>query len=140
MKMEIAKADVWAASIKDKPGALNEKLDALAQGGVNLEFVIARRSPEKKGAGVVFVTPIKGAKGISAAKKAKFKKTASLHDVRVTMTDKPGLGAKLSGAIAEAGVNLRGFSGVALGRKAIFHLAFDKAAEASKAVRVLKKL
>ena len=43
MKLQVTKEDVWAASIKDRPGGLNEKLEALAAVGVNLEFVIARR-------------------------------------------------------------------------------------------------
>ncbi len=58
--MKTQRVDTWAAAIKDQPGALAAKFKALAAAGVNLEFVIARRSPEKRGAGVVFVTPVKG--------------------------------------------------------------------------------
>ena len=38
MKMEVSRVDVWAASIKDRPGALAKKLEDLAQAGINLEF------------------------------------------------------------------------------------------------------
>jgi len=138
MKLDISRVDVWAASIKDRPGGLAKKLDALAQAGANLEFVIARRAPEKKGTGVVFVTPIKGAKQIKAAKKVGFGKTASLHELRVAAADKPGLGAKLAKQLAEAGINLRGMSGAAIGKRAIFHLAFDSNADANQAMRLLK--
>ncbi|MFQ6035580.1 MAG: amino acid-binding protein [Sedimentisphaerales bacterium] len=138
MKLDISRVDVWAASIKDRPGELAKKLDALSQAGANLEFVIARRAPERPGTGVVFVTPIKGAKQIKAAKKAGFSKAASLRGLRVTAVDKPGLGAKLTKQLAEAGINLRGFSGAAIGKRAIFHLAFDSNADASKAMRTLK--
>ena len=58
MKLDITRVDVWAATIKDRPGGLAQKLDALAKAGTNLEFLISRRTPEKPGRGVVFVTPI----------------------------------------------------------------------------------
>ena len=138
MKLDISRVDVWAVSIKDRPGGLAEKLDALAQAGANLEFVIARRAPEKKGTGVVFVTPIKGARQIKAAKKAGFVKTASLRGLRIAAVEKPGLGAKLTKQFGEAGINLRGMSGAAIGKRAIFHLAFDSNTDASKAMRILK--
>ena len=140
MKLKVAKEDVWAATIKDRPGGLTEKLEALAAVGVNLEFIIARRQGTKKGTGVVFVTPIKGLKREQAAKKAGFKKSRSLHSLRVYAADKPGLGAVLTRALADAGINLRGFSAAAIGRKCVLHLAFDKAADAAKAARILKKI
>lgn len=139
MKLDIKRVDVWAAGIKDRPGALAEKLEALSKAGANLEFVIARRTHEKAKNGVVFVTPIKGARTMQAAKKAGFKKTGSLHGLRISCADKRGLGAKLTSVLGEAGINLRGFSGAAIGKKAIFHLAFDSNAAAGKAAALLKK-
>ena len=89
MALKVERVDVWAARMKDVPGGLNAKLGPLAEAGANLEFVIARRSPEKKGTGVVFVTPIKGAAQITVAKKAGFNKTSTLHSVRIEGPDKP---------------------------------------------------
>ena len=140
MKLDISRMDVWISSIKDRPGGLAEKLDTLARAGANLEFVIARRSPEKPGTGVVFVTPIKGASQVKAAKRVGFKKSKTLHGLRIAAVDKPGLGAKLTQQIADAGINLRGFSAAAIGRRAIFHLAFDSTADTNKAMRWLKKI
>ena len=138
MKLDVTRVDVWAASIKDRPGGLAKKLDALAQAGTDLEFAIARRESKKPGKGVVFVTPIKGAGQIRAAKKAGFAKTVSLRGVRITTVDRPGLGAKLTKRLADAGINLRGLSAASIGRRAIFHLAFDSADDANKAFRLLK--
>ncbi len=140
MKVKVSRTDVWAAELEDHPGSLAEKLDALAKAGVNLESIISRRSPEKPGKGVMFVTPIKGAKQTKAAKDAGFVKTESLHSVRIEGNDKPGLGAMISKALADAGLNLRGLSGAALGRRVVGYLALDSAADAAKAVAVLKKL
>ena len=140
MKLDVSRVDVWAARIKDRPGGLAQKLNALAQAGANLEFVIARRAPGKPKTGVVFVTPIKGARQVKAAKQAGFKKTASLRGLRIAAGDRPGLGAKLTTQLADAGINLRGFSGAAIGKRAIFHLAFDSNADAGKAIRCLKAI
>jgi len=140
MKLKVSRTDTWAAAIDDRPGGLGDKLAALAAAGVNLEFIIARRAPEQRGSGVVFVTPLKGAKQIKAADAAGFQKTGSLHTLRVQGADKPGMGAKLTQALAEAGLNLRGFSAAALGKQYVAHLALDTANAAAKATAVLKKL
>ena len=140
MKMEITREDVWVATMKDQPGSLAGKLATLSEAGANLEFIIARRSPDKPGTGVVFITPLKGAPQLKAAKSAGFKKSKSLHSLRLLTADKPGLGTLITQALAENGINLRGFSGAAIGKKTVFHLAFDTTAAATKAVRVLKKM
>ncbi len=140
MKLDIARVDIWAASIKDRAGGLCDKLQALADAGANLEFLVARRVQKKPGTGVVFITPIKGAAQIRAAKKAGFRKTTSLHAVRIAATNRSGLGATITGAIADAQLSMRGASAAAIGKKAIMHLAFDSREDAAKAVRYLKKL
>jgi hypothetical protein len=138
MRIEVSRVDVWAASIEDRPGGLAEKLDVLAQAGVDLEFIVARRSSSSPGIGVVFVTPIKGPKQVRAARKAGFEKTKSLHGIRISTGNKPGFGAELTRQFAGAGLNLRGFSGAAITNRAIIHAAFDSEADAAKAMRLLK--
>lgn len=138
--MKAQRVDTWAASMKDKPGALAAKLKALSAAGVNLEFVVARRAPEKPGTGVVFVTPIKGPKQCGAAGAAGFKKTRSLHTVRIEGADKRGQGARLAQVLADAGLNLRGVSAAAFGKRFVCHIALDTGAAAAKAVRVLSDL
>jgi len=139
MSLQVDRVDVWAAGVQDKPGRLAEKLRMLADGGANLEMVISRRAPEHSGTGVVFVTPIKGTGQMRAAKQAGFDKTESLHSVRIEGADKPGIGAQITGALGDASVNLRGFSAAAVGRKFVCYLALDSAADAAKAIRVLKR-
>jgi hypothetical protein len=140
MKLKVTKTDVWAAMIKDQPGGLAEKLQTLARAGVNLEFLIGRRAPDRPGQGVVFITPIKGAKQKKAAEAAGFQKTTSLHSVRVQGQDKAGIGACMARALSEAGLNLRGISAAAIGKQFVTHLALDSAADAAKAIAILKKL
>ena len=137
--MKTQRVDTWAAAIDDKPGALASKLKMLAAAGVNLEFVVARRS-ETPGKSVVFITPIKGGKQIAAAGEAGFRKSSSLHTVRIEGADKSGQGARVLQTLAEKGLNLRGISAAAIGKKFICHIALDTDADVSKAVRALQKL
>jgi hypothetical protein len=140
MKFKVSRVDVWAATIKDRPGGLAEKLSALSRVGANLEFVIARRAPERRGQGVVFLTPIKGGRQTKAARAAGFMKTGGLHSLRVEGKDRPGLGAKLTQKLAAARINLRGFSAAAMRGRFVAYLALDTAAAARKAMTLLKGL
>jgi len=140
MALKVERVDTWAATIKDQPGGLSAKLETLAAAKVNLEFIIARRSPDKPGTGVVFAVPITGAAGLAAAKKAGFKKTPSLHSLRIEGPDKPGQGARITAALAEAGINLRGFSAAAIGKKFVANVAVDTSAAAVKAMKVIAGL
>jgi hypothetical protein len=139
MAYTVKKVDVWAGEIEDRPGGLGETLSALGESGANLEFIVSRRAADKPGTGVVFLTPIKGAKQKNAAQKAGLSTTDSLHSVRVEGPDRAGLGMKMTQALKDAGVNLRGLSAAALGRRAITYLAFDNAGDADTAMRALKK-
>jgi len=138
--MKTQRVTTWAAAIEDQPGELAAKLRALAVAGVDLEFLIARRAPEKRGTGVVFITPVEGAKQSRAAKAAGFRKTGNLHTVRIEGDDKPGLGARLTQAFADQGLNLRGFSAAAIGNKFVCHVAVDSEADAAKAMRIVRSL
>lgn len=138
--MKAQRVDTWVAPLEDQPGSLAAKLNALAEAGANLEFIIARRAPDKPGTGVVFLTPIKGAKQVRAAKAAGFHKSAHLQAVRLEGTDKAGLGAKITAALAAQGLNLRGLSAAALGGKFICHVAVDSAADAAKVARAVRGL
>jgi hypothetical protein len=140
MPYEISKMDVWAGSIEDRPGGLAEKLEALTEAGANLEFLIARRAPDKPGTGVVFLSPLKGAKQTKTARGLGLQKAESLRSVRVEGPDKPGMCAKVATALADAGINARGVSAAALGKKSVQYFAFDSVADAGNAIRVLKKL
>jgi hypothetical protein len=139
MPYTIKKVDVWAGEIADRPGGLASTLAAMNKSGANIEFVVARRAPEKPGTGVVFLTPIKGAKQKSAAQQAGLATSESLYSVRIEGPDRAGLGAQMTDALAGAGINVRGISAAALGKRAISYLAFDSAADSDAAVKILKK-
>ena len=140
MSLTVTKVGVWAAQIEDKPGALAKLLGSLAGAGADLECVIARRDPSKPGKGVAFLTPVEGANVRKAAKAEGLAPAEKLATLKVEGYDSPGLGFRITSAIAESGVNLRGVSGAVVGRKFVVYLGFDGNAEADKAARALKVL
>ena len=137
MAHEITKEDVWVGEIEDRTGGVAEKLEAVSRVGVNLEFVIARRAPDKPGKGVVFMAPFRGEESVRAALQAGLSQWTSASTLRVEGPDRPGLGALIAWAVANEGINLRGISGAKLGERSVFYLAFDSANDADKASEAL---
>lgn len=140
MTIKASRNEVWMAVIDDRAGGAAEKLEALARAGANLEVVFARRTPEHPGQGILFAGPIEGAKVTRAAQEAGFKKSETIHGVRVEGSDKPGLGAKMARALADAGISFRGVQASVIGRNFLSFIALDTAEDAVKAVKVLRKL
>jgi hypothetical protein len=140
MVLDIAKVDVWAADVEDRVGGLADKLAPLAAAGANLQLVLARGESSRPGEGVVFITGLKGAKQARAADKAGFLKTQTLPSLRVEGPDKPGLGARITRALAAAGVSFRGLSGLAIGKRFAVFIAFDSKKDQATAARVLRKV
>ena len=140
MSLTVTKMDVWAAQIEDKPGGLAKLLGALAGAGADLECLVARRDPSKAGKGVAFLTPVKGADVRKAAKAEGLAPAEKIATLKVEGNDKSGLGFRITSAIADSRVNLRGVSGIVVDRKFVAYLGFDGKADADKAARALKAL
>jgi hypothetical protein len=138
MEWMVEKEDVWIASLEDKPGALAGKLTALSDAGADLDFVIARRSPERPGMGVVFVTPLTEDAELKAATAIGFSAINRLHSVRVEGVNEPGIGGKITDKLAAAGINLRGFSSAVIGNRFVLHIGFDTAEIREKAILTIK--
>ncbi|CAL8479825.1 ACT domain-containing protein [Caballeronia sp. S22] len=139
MELHVERVDVWAATIDDKPGGLAQVLNALRDAGVDLQFVVARRTPEASGKGVVFVAPLQGESEIRAATQAGFSVTPSLHSVRVMGMDQLGIVARVTEMLADGGVNLRGVSAAVLGSQFIAYIAVDSLQDTETAMDILQR-
>lgn len=139
MDLIVEHAEVWAATIDDEPGGLAAVLTALREVGADLKSVISRRAPEEPGKGVVFVTPLQGDVEIAAAAQVGFNVTKTLHSVRIVGPDRPGIIATLTQKLADAGINLRGFSASALGTQFVAYAAVDSLHDAKKVVDLLRQ-
>jgi hypothetical protein len=126
--------------MQDQPGGLARILEALANARASVDCVIARRQPDKPGSGVAFITPIKGKKAQESARAGGVNPAQGIATLRVEGSDKPGLGAKIVRAIADANVNLRGVSAAVIGNKFVAYFGFDSADDAAKAAKALKSV
>ena len=139
MDLIVEHVDVWAVSIEDEPGSLAQILIPLRDAGANLDFIIARRAPEKPGKGVVFVTPLRGDAEVAAAAYLGFNITNSVNSVRIEGVNKPGVAAKLTEKLAEAKINLRGFSASVSGARFIMYIGLDTSEDAEKVLNILQQ-
>jgi predicted amino acid-binding ACT domain protein len=140
MALKVTKIAVWAAKIKDRPGALGAMMKALAGAGANLECVIARRQPDKPGTGVVFLTPLKGRRTLAAARTCGFRAAHQVATLKIEGADRRGVGAKIARAVGAAGVSMRGLSAAVVSGKFVGYIAFDSRVDAAKAAKALKAL
>ena len=140
MDLIVKRVNVWAASIRDEVGGLSQLLIGLREAGTDLDFIIARRTAGKPGAGVVFVTPLRGDEQIAAAAELGFNVTHSIESVRIEGDNKAGIAAELAEKLATAGINLRGFSAAVIGPRFIIYIGLDTAADAEKAIEILKQV
>jgi hypothetical protein len=135
----VERVDVWVATIPDRPGGLAEVLATLREAGADLQFIIARRTPEEPGKGVVFVTPLQGDREIRTAAQVGFNVTRALHSVRIMGPDRPGIAAELTQKMADGGINLRGFSASVIGTQFVAYVAVDSLGDANRAIEILEK-
>ncbi len=140
MELVVERVDVWAATIQDRPGALAAVLSGLHKAGADLQFIIARRAPDKPGTGVVFVTPLQGDREVRAASQLGFNVTQSLHTLRVMGQDRAGIVAELTRALAEGGVNLRGLSASVIGSQFVAYVGLDSREDTIRATDILSRL
>lgn len=140
MDLDVERVDVWAATIQDEKGALASLLKGLQKAGADLQFVIARRSPDRPGKGVVFVAPLLGEQETIAASQLGFNVTQTLQSVRVRGLDRAGVVADLVQALGDGGLNLRGVSASVIGSQFIAFLGFDSPKDATAAIDILGRL
>jgi hypothetical protein len=126
----VERVHVWSASLVDKPGGLSTILRGLDEAGADLDFIIARRAPEKPGTGVVFLSPIRGDREVRAASTLGFNLSSSIAAVRIEADNE---------LIADEAINIRGFSGAVIGRRYIAYIGFDSPVDANKAVDIIKE-
>jgi hypothetical protein len=140
MAVRITSVDVWAGELEDQPGGLARVLEALAGGGARLQCCIARRQPDKPGTGVAFLTPVSGARAQSAARAAGMSPADDVATLRVQGPDAPGLGARLTRAVEQAGVNMRGLSAAVVGNQFVAYFGFDSQSDADAAAQAMRRV
>jgi hypothetical protein len=117
---------------------VDKVLAPLADTGANLECVIARREHGAPGTGVCFISPVRGRKVEDAAVAAGFSPANDVPTLRVEGPDQAGLGHRITRAVADAGVNMRGLSAMTLNGKFVAYLGFDDPEAADRAAQAIR--
>jgi hypothetical protein len=137
MAYQISEQYVCAGAIEDRTGALAEKLSALRDGGLDLEMIVSRR--DQAGWALVFVSPLRTEQDIELAEKVGLRREGNLQTLRIEGPNARGVGARITTALAEAGISLRGYWAAALGDQCVTHIAFDSDEEGQRAKTVLER-
>ena len=135
MAFEVTTADVWTAELEDRLGALAERVEALQAAGANLEMALVRPAGNT---GLLCVAPIIGDAQTRAAEKARLKKDASLHALRIAGSDSPGLIAGIARTLADARIDISAVWAAALGKRSALYISFASNADAKRALQLLR--
>jgi predicted amino acid-binding ACT domain protein len=117
---------------------LNKVLAPLAEAGVDLQVVMGYHYHGAATKAAIEVAPVTGKKAIAAARKAGLA-PSTIPTLLVEGENKVGLGAAITQAIAEAGINLHFLVGQVIGAKFSAVIGFPDDAASRKAATLIKK-
>ena len=81
---------------------------------------------------------MKGRKATEAAAMAGLRPATGMAALHVEGPDRPGLWARMTSAVADADINLRGLSAAVLGNRFAAYMAFDSPKVAEKAAKAIR--
>jgi hypothetical protein len=138
MPVSVKKISLWRAEVDNKPGMLAATLAPLASAGADLHVVMGYRIPGQESKAVIEVYPVSGKKMTAAAQSAGLA-AASFPALLVEGDNEPGLGHRLSQAMAEAGINLSFFVAQVLEDRYSAVIGFENEEDARKASSIIRK-
>jgi hypothetical protein len=138
MAVTVKKITLWRSEVANRPGTLASALGPLAQAGANLRVVMGYRFPGDETRGAVELYPVTGRRAQAAARRAGLS-DSGIPTLLVDGEDKPGMGAAIARAIAEAGINLAFFVAQVVGRRYAAVIGFDSEADAKRAAPLIKR-
>jgi hypothetical protein len=138
MAVTVRKITVWRGEVDNRAGALAQLLEALTAARGNLDVVMGYRVPGQHERAVIEVWPVSGKK-LSQAAESVGLRPSETPTLLVLGDDRPGLGHAMARALADAGVNLVFLVAQVVGRRYSAVFGFESAADADRAVGLLKK-
>ena len=130
---------LWRTEVQNRPGALAEALEPLAQGKADLRVVRARTTPGEAGRLAIEVYGGEGKRAAIAMRAAGFSLALSAT-VLLQGDNRPGLSYAIANAIAWAGIAVRDFDAELVGTRYSTIINFDTEKDAEKAVAVIRKM
>lgn len=137
MAYRITKEFVCGGAVKDSTAALAQTLRKLSTGGLDLEMIVSRR--DQSGWALMFVSPLRSEEEMTVAESVGLRREGTLQTLRIEGPDAHGLGARIATALADAGIEIRGYWALALGDRTVTDIAFDDEEDQEKARQVLER-
>jgi hypothetical protein len=139
MPVTVKKIVLWRSEVENKPGVLAGVLQPLVTAGTDLQVLMGYRHPGEPGKAAVELYPVTGKKSVAAAGAAGLQ-ASSIPTLLVEGDNKPGLGAAIARAMADAGVNLAFLVAQVMGRKYSAIIGFETEEDARKAAALIKRI
>jgi predicted amino acid-binding ACT domain protein len=139
MALSVKRITLWRREVENQPGALASTLEPLAASGADLRLVLGYRFPEETGRAAVEIFPVTGKRVLAAAEAAGLR-PFGLACLLVEGDNRPGLGAAIGRALADAGINIAFLVAQVIGRRFTTVIGFTDEASANAATKTLRRL
>lgn len=137
MAITVKKVVLWRKEVENRPGTLAGTLAPLAQAGGNLRVVMGYAVPGESRRSVIEVFPVVGKKATAAAG-ASGLAASPIPCLLVEGDDQPGLGSRMTRAVADQGVNLAFLVAETVGRRFSAVFGFESDTDAARATPAIK--
>jgi hypothetical protein len=137
MAVRVKPITLWRTEVDNQAGALAATLEPLAEARADLQAVMGYRLPGDRARAAIEVYPVSGARATSAAQAAGLgeSRISALH---IEGDNRPGVGHAIARALGDAGINMDFLIGLVCGGRHATVIGFDSAADADRAVPLIK--
>ena len=139
MAVTIKRIRLWRTEVPNRPGALAEALEPLAQGNVDLKVVRLRTTPTGAERLSIEVYGGEGKRAALVARSAGFSQVPSTT-LLLQGDNRPGLAYAVANAVAWAGIGVRDLDAEVVGMRYSAILTFNSEEDAEKAIAVIRKV
>ena len=138
MAVTVKRITLWRVDVENRPGVLASVLEPLAEAGADLRLVMGYRFPKTPEHSAIEVHPVSGKRATGAAEQAGLV-ASDIPGLLVEGDDRPGFGAVMARALADAGLNVAFLMAQVVGRRFTAAIGFEDDAQANDAMRIIKK-
>jgi hypothetical protein len=137
MALTVKRITLWRREVENQPGVLAQTLEPLAEAGADLRLVMGYRFPEATTRAAIELFPVAGKKATAAAEAAGLR-AFELACLLVEGDNRPGFGAALGRALADAGINVVFLVAQVIGRRFTAVIGFENDDDAAAATKTIK--
>jgi hypothetical protein len=138
MPLSVKRITLWRADVENQPGVLARALEPLAAAGADLRLVMGYRFPAAPEHSVIELYPVSGRRVTGAAGQGGLA-ASDVACLLVEGDNRPGWGAEMARALADAGINIAFVMAQVMGRRFAAAVGFENDAAAAEAMKIIKK-